>query len=272
LVDLDAVPSNDDYVISYDADADKFYMKADATGAGGSGSMTTVKESDAPVGEADIVTLDFGAGFDLSEIPDTEVQISLDLSEYTFPSGVITDNTIQAEDVNWETTTDLDSGGAVKWGNIAEGELADSTVVSGDIKDGTITAADTAITAGRSLSWSTNDLSADAELYTETKCIYFEDPTADDDFKSIWIAKNAVTITSLWCESDQTVTAMLQVDDGSPADVDGTDLTCDSTPPEDTSLDGDATMAAGDRLDLDVASVSGTPTWVSICWTFTKDD
>ena len=35
LVDLDTAPSDDDYVVSYDADADKFYMKADATGTGG---------------------------------------------------------------------------------------------------------------------------------------------------------------------------------------------------------------------------------------------
>ena len=34
LVDLDTAPSNDDYVVSYDADADKFYMKADANSAG----------------------------------------------------------------------------------------------------------------------------------------------------------------------------------------------------------------------------------------------
>lgn len=34
LVDLDTAPSDDDYVVAYDADADKFYMKADATGGG----------------------------------------------------------------------------------------------------------------------------------------------------------------------------------------------------------------------------------------------
>jgi hypothetical protein len=115
-------------------------------------------------------------------------------------------------------------------------------------------------------------MNADAELYTDTKCLYFEDPTDADDFKSIWYSSGAVTITSIWCESDQTVTAMLQVDDGSPADVDSVDLTCDATPPLDNSLNGDATMAAGDRLDLDIASVASTPTWVSICWTYTKDD
>ena len=115
-------------------------------------------------------------------------------------------------------------------------------------------------------------MAADAELYTDTKCIYFEDPTADDDFKSIWFAKQAATLTSVWCESDQTVNLDLQVDDGSPADVNGTDLVCDTTPPEDTSLAGDATMASGDRLDLAITSVSGTPTWVSVCWTFEYSD
>jgi len=37
-------------------------------------------------------------------------------------------------------------------------------------------------------------------------------------------------------------------------------------------LAGDTTMAAGDRLDLAVTSVSGTPTWVSISWEGTYDD
>jgi hypothetical protein len=128
------------------------------------------------------------------------------------------------------------------------------------------------VTAGRSLTFDSTTMNADAELYTDTKCIYIQNPVDTDDLKSIWFAKTASTVTSLWCESDQTVTAMLQVDDGSPADVDSVDLTCDTTPPEDTSLNGDATLASGDRLDLDIASTSGTPTWVSICWTTTKDD
>ena len=52
-----------------------------AGGGGGSGSVTTLKEADSQVGGADIVTIDFGAGFDLSESPDTEIQITLDYSE-----------------------------------------------------------------------------------------------------------------------------------------------------------------------------------------------
>ena len=133
--------------------------------------------------------------------------------------------------------------------------------------------ADTNLTAGRSLTLTGDDVLADAELYTDTKGLWFEDPTAADDFESIWIARNqAVTLTKIWCESDQTVTIMLQVDDGTPADVDSVDLVCITTPDTDDALDGDATMAAGDRLDLDLVSVSGTPTWVSIMWEFTYDD
>lgn len=76
IVDLETDPSSDDYVVSYDAAADGFYMKVDATGAGGSGSVTTLKENDVQVGGADIVTIDFlGADFDLAESPDTEVQV-----------------------------------------------------------------------------------------------------------------------------------------------------------------------------------------------------
>lgn len=49
---------------------------ADAGGGAGSGTLTTIKENDTGVGDADIVTLDFlGADFDLAETPDTEVQV-----------------------------------------------------------------------------------------------------------------------------------------------------------------------------------------------------
>ena len=131
---------------------------------------------------------------------------------------------------------------------------------------------DTNLAAGRSLTMSGDSVEADAELFTDTKCIWIESPVATDDLKSIWFAKTACTLTGIWCESDQTATVSLWVDDGSPAVVDSVNLTCDATPPEDTALDGDATMATGDRLDLDTYSVSGTPTWVSVCWTYTKDD
>ena len=74
----------DNHVIVYDSATSRFKMEAQA--GGGSGSMTTVKEGGSQVGGADIVTLDFGPGFDVAETPDTEINITLDLSELAFPA------------------------------------------------------------------------------------------------------------------------------------------------------------------------------------------
>jgi len=103
----------------------------------------------------------------------------------------------------------------------------------------------------------------------DTKCLYLEDPVADDDLKSIWrnSTANNFLITEIWAESDQTVNFDLQIDDGTPADVNGTDISPAAGEAEDTSLSGDTTLAASEELDLIITSVSGTPTWVSICWT-----
>lgn len=125
---------------------------------------------------------------------------------------------------------------------------------------------------GRSLTAASGSMDADAELYTDSKCVYLASPTSADDLKSIWRSKIASTLTSIWAESDQTVTFMLQVNDGTPADVDSVDLAPAAGTAEDTSLNGDATMGAGDRLDIDLVSTSGTPTYVAICWTLTYDD
>jgi hypothetical protein len=129
-------------------------------------------------------------------------------------------------------------------------------------------------TGGRSITVASGQFDADPELYTDTKCIWFEDPTLDDDFKSIWTNKsaNGVTITEMWAESDQTVALDLQVDDGSPANVNGTDITPAAGEAEDTTLSGDTSLAAGEELDLAITSTTNTPTWLSVCWTFTWDD
>lgn len=138
---------------------------------------------------------------------------------------------------------------------------------------GTVTVgAGESTTAGRSLTLSTFDVSADSELYTDTKCIYWEDPVAADDFLSIWYAEKAVTITRLWCESDQYVNMTIQEDDGSPADIETTELQCDSTPADQTTGFEDAAIAAGSRIDTAVKDVSGTPTWCSFCFSITYDD
>ena len=99
---------------------------------------------------------------------------------------------------------------------------------------------------------------------------YPANPVDTDDNKSIWINNDATrtfTVTKLWAESDQTVTFMFQVDDGSAADMDSVDLAPAAGVATDTSLDGDATVAPGDRIDVATTSVSGTPTWCTGCMT-----
>src|SRR3990167_5274132 len=186
------------------------------------------------------------------------------------------DLTVTGGDITLGTTSIFSGGDTASLNNIDAVDATTETPVEAAIDTLAnltgLNLSQTNLTAGRSLTLSTNDVLADAELYTDTKCIFFENPAATDDFKSIWFAKQAVTLTSLWCESDQTVNAMVQDDDGTPSDADTVDLACDTMPPEDTALDGDATLAAGDRFDLDIASVSGGPTFLSLCWTFTYDD
>lgn len=59
---------------------------------------------------------------------------------------VIANDTIDNDSIDWGDMTDLTTDGAVSWGNIAEGELADSAVVSADVKDGVITEVDLNVT------------------------------------------------------------------------------------------------------------------------------
>lgn len=125
---------------------------------------------------------------------------------------------------------------------------------------------------GRSLTVGSGTLDADAELYTDTHTLWLEAPTAADDLQTIWTAvTNSYTITAITCESDQTVNFDLQIDDGTPTGVNGSDIAC-TTYATDSSLAGDTGLDAGERLDLAITSVSGSPTWVSISWTVTKND
>ena len=134
--------------------------------------------------------------------------------------------------------------------------------------------ANTNLTGGRSLTLTGDSLEADPELYTDNKTWWIENPTDTDDFQNIFendFGKD-LTIVEISCESDQTVNLDLQVDDGTPADVNGTDIVCNSTGVDDTSFAGDSTISDNETIDLAITSVAGTPTWVSITMTYTIGD
>jgi len=98
----------------------------------------------------------------------------------------------------------------------------------------------------------------------------FEDPEDTDDFKTIDYRESGsfdVTLGAIFCETDTgTVNFDLQIDDGTPADVNGTDIVCTSSGVLDSSLGGDVSFDAGDKIDLAITSVSGTPGNIKIFW------
>lgn len=71
------------YLVNVDADGTMGYTDPATLGGGGGGTLTTLEEANSGVGDADIVTIDFGAGFDLTEDPNTEINVALDLTEYS---------------------------------------------------------------------------------------------------------------------------------------------------------------------------------------------
>lgn len=196
---------------------------------------------------------------------------ALTVGAYTLPATDGTNGQVLA----------TDGAGVLTWTSISGGHDAvtlagtpDYLTLSGqEITLGTVDVSDdTNLTAGDYLTLTDDDIDIDTEVITDEKCIWFEDPTDADDFNSIWKAPVALTLTAIWAESDQTVNLDLMVDDGTPADVNGTDIAPAAGEAEDTSLSGDTTMAAGDELDLAITSVASTPTWLSVCWKFTVDD
>lgn len=115
---------------------------------------------------------------------------------------------------------------------------------------------------------------AESAARVETECFTLYAPSAEiqatDDVDTLWRAPATMTITEVWCETDTgTVNADLQIDDGTPADVMGVDLVCAATAVSDsTGLTG--SMAAGDRLDLEIASVATNPKRLTVCIRYTR--
>ncbi len=108
--------------------------------------------------------------------------------------------------------------------------------------------------------------SGDAQILNKptikfTAKIGFEDPTLSDDINSFDHTTSAITITSIYCETDTgTVDLDINIDDGTtPTGINGSYITCTSTGVHDETLAGDTSYTVGDRLDLVIDSVASTP-------------
>jgi len=119
----------------------------------------------------------------------------------------------------------------------------------------------TNLTAGRSLTLTGDDVLADSELYTGKHKIAFETPTATDDFFFGEVAK-AQTFKSIYCK---TLVGTVDLDISiAGSDINGTDITCNTTGVLDSSLGGDTTGAVGEELKLLITSVASAPTYLMV--------
>ncbi len=272
--------ATDEWILSYEVDSDAFQWK-DGSGAAGYWEQTgsIVYEDDGPVVVGGSTVEDAGVEFEVignAEFDNVNVAgVATFANSITFggTEGITFTNNTSGSLIIADGT---DFGEVVITGDVTIDSAGVTTIPDNQVSESMLKVVNNATdeyvltyesTTG-DFEW--EDLSAIDQI--DTKCIYWEDPTAADDFQSVWTTNGfAATITKIWCESDQTVNMDLAVDSGTVNDVNGSDLICDSTPAEDETMGGDATMADGDRLDFAVTSVSGTPTWASICWTYTID-
>ena len=153
--DLKAVDSpTDEECLTYEATGGDFEWQT--CGSGGSGTLTTVKQDGVQVGDADIVTIDFGDGLTCTESPDTEINCTVDLGE-SITTGEITDGTIAEADIDAADTpadeeclTYESAGGNFEWQTCSPGggggtlttvkqdgvQVGDADIVTIDFGDG----------------------------------------------------------------------------------------------------------------------------------------
>jgi len=116
-------------------------------------------------------------------------------------------------------------------------------------------------------------LDLDAEVTKHVIPLYIELPVSAEQLESFWRAPVAVTVTEIWGETDAgTVGFDINIDDGTPLGINGSDISAAvSTGTADSTFANSASVAAGDRLDLDVGTVT-TAVRLSIMITYTVDD
>jgi len=100
-------------------------------------------------------------------------------------------------------------------------------------------------------------------------CELCRDLADDDDQPGFWRNNiGAMTVTEVWCQTDAgQSTINIQRNDGTPANILPSDLTCTPTGAATTAFAaGEAVISTGDVMDLVVvtAAVSGTPNRITI--------
>lgn len=263
-IPLADLTTNDGDVIDYNAAGNKFTMAAPAAG-GETNSLEVVTTG--------IATTEIPIGTDV----DTVVYSALSGDVTMDNAGAVSVNSVQANSVDSAAYVDgsIDlahmSSQSVDSDNIVE-----DTIVDADINSAAaITISKTALTAGRSLTLSTNDVLADVELYTYTKCIIIETPTSADNFIMYHVELGAQVISAHGIVEDATsaTVQLLQCDFAGDNCTEITSpIVCDVGGQADDGVIDAPDLDIDDWIRANVTATDGTPGVVTVCITFTMDD
>jgi len=186
---------------------------------------------------------------------------------------------------------------------VTEGSLADSVIVSADIKDGTIAGGDLAsniaiTSTGAQDFGGASDfeipnaaaptVNAAGEIAIDTtsdQLVYYggakrvlthfyekgfvlENPTDADDNVPFWHPKQNITITDCYCETEGGTSAVVTISDGTNA-LEA--ITCDADGQADDGSIANGTFTANERMEFDIGTVTGEVDWVAFTITYTID-
>jgi hypothetical protein len=101
------------------------------------------------------------------------------------------------------------------------------------------------------------------------KCFSLETPssTADDNVP-IWSPNKAITITDMYCRTQGGTSTDVFLSDGTNA-LDT--ITCDGDGQADDGAIANAAFTANERMEFDIATVTGSVDWLNYCFTYTYD-
>ena len=178
----------------------------------------------------------------ISEVElDTEAELEAQLSDVT---DVLTD---AAGSCTNQVVTAVNDGAAPTCSNVTSAMISDGVVASADLATANKTFVQPVV-----LFDSTGLLDA-------------------DDIPSVFRPGRAITITEVWCETDAgTPSVNLQRDDGTPADVLSSNLTCTTGGATGTIAGAEDNVAATERIDFVMVSAS-TAKRISLMIKYTVD-
>lgn len=176
-------------------------------------------------------------------------------------TGTTVDDTeMTAETFGDFTCTGAEDGCTLNTDSVAANEIATDGVGSAEIAAGAV---------------GTDELAVQHK--TEQFCFSLFDPasdlTTDMDIPSIWMnIARAITLTQVTCESDSgTATINLQRDDGTPANILSSDLTCTTTPANGTIAAAEDNIAVDEEIDFLLQTSPAGTNRVNVCTKYTVD-